>query len=487
MRLWVCLFLAILAGREVPGTRSSGSPAADEQKAIARLKQAVDLVTIGRDETKPGEPVIEVRLFGERATDAILPELRNFKSLRSLRLNDTSVSNEGLKILQDLPGLEEVGLRGEKFTDGAVEHLRGVKHLKSLGLCGSAFTDGSLVKLKGASTLRSLRLCETAVTDAGLAPLVELRELEELDLGGTPISGTGLRHLKPLKKLRTLDLRETKVTDENLQALHDLDALRSLNLAGTAITGEGLRQLAGLSKLEGLLLCCTKVNDDGLSHLKKLGRLKSLDLSGTAVMDAGLSHLKEMRSLEQVDLDDTDVTDKADADLEKALPKLAAGRANDRREWAERNKREQKDLTIPEADAKAILDAVILQVLTEADLQDTREAYGTKGDKRVGLVSDSPIKWPKDYVPSVKGYEFQYLAEARYPERNEVRKPALLGIRLDKLGLTWNKDDLLFGAPIHVTVSTVAGGRAIGGCSVFFSAEKKDGKWVVTCVGAFDA
>jgi hypothetical protein len=458
-----------------------------ERAAVARLKQSVDAVIIDRDETKPGQPVIEVRLLGERGNDDVLPELKHFKRLRSLVINATSITDTGLKILPELADLEEVTLVGGKLTDAALPHVASLKNLKTLGLCGSSFTDTGLLKLRRVSTLQSLSLHDTSITDAGLAALVELHALRELNIQGGKITGHGLRHLQSLKELRTLSLGATAVTDEGLQAIGGSPQLRSLDLRLTAITDRGLQVLGSLRELEDLYLDGAKISDAGLKQVGSLTTLKLLSLTSTGVSDAGLEQLKKLNRLAELNLDDTDVTDKADAELEKALPSLAAGRAKARREWAEINKREQKESSIPEADSRAILDEVVRHVLTDAELKDTREFYGTAGDKRLGLASDSPVKWPKDYVPSIKGYQFQYLAEGRYPERNENRKPALLGMRLDRLELTPPKKDELFGGPIEITLYKIAGGKnVIGGCHVYYAAEKKDGKWVVSCLGWLD-
>lgn len=63
-----------------------------------------------------------------------------------------------------------------------------------------------------------------------------------------------------------------------------------------------------------------------------------------------------------------------------------------------------------------------------------------------------------------------------------ARRTGLLGVRIDKYFLKDGKQDELFKAPVSVTVLNAGGGKhgaVIGGCSVYYTPEKVDGKWQI--------
>jgi hypothetical protein len=50
-------------------------------------------------------------------------------------------------------------------------------------------------------------------------------------------------------------------------------------------------------------------------------------------------------------------------------------------------------------DTRGILQAIITDVLTNADLKHTRDFYGTARDKTIALVDTGKLGWPKDFCP----------------------------------------------------------------------------------------
>jgi hypothetical protein len=139
-----------------------------------------------------------------------------------------------------------------------------------------------------------------------------------------------------------------------------------------------------------------------------------------------------------------------------------------------------------------ILDAVLQDVLTNTGLQDTREFYGTAGDKKVALVSnrDYGEPWPAKYRPDLPGWTVSRVEEGDARDRN---KPHLLGIRIDKFSEDDKEQGGPFDAPIAVTVMNVGGDRngdviaaVIGGCSVYYTPKQVDDKWIVEFGGAMD-
>jgi hypothetical protein len=134
-----------------------------------------------------------------------------------------------------------------------------------------------------------------------------------------------------------------------------------------------------------------------------------------------------------------------------------------------------------------LLHALVKDVLTNRDLHDTREFYGTPGRKEFTL-EDGDVGWPDWFQPKVAG--FRYLPRDRVKTNGWAKR--MLGIRLDGFDLKKKAaaSDLVgLSAPIQVVISNVGGsanGAVIGGCFVSYSVKQDGKRWVVEFHGAFD-
>lgn len=93
-----------------------------------------------------------------------------------------------------------------KVEDKHLEPLKNAKSVYSLNLRCTDVTDAGLANLKGLNSLVKLHLEKTKVTDKGLANLKGLSNLEYLNVYGTQVTDKGLEQLTSLKKLKK-DLR----------------------------------------------------------------------------------------------------------------------------------------------------------------------------------------------------------------------------------------------------------------------------------------
>ena len=116
-------------------------------------------------------------------------------------------------------------------------------NLRSLRIDHTSITDEGLKHLGGLSTLEVLKLSGCPITDDGLGHLAGLGELWMLHLDHTAITDEGLIHLSGLAKLRTLDLRGTSVTDDGLRHLHDHWRLETLFVEGTDVSEKGVAEI----------------------------------------------------------------------------------------------------------------------------------------------------------------------------------------------------------------------------------------------------
>ena len=158
-----------------------GQPSSDDpqKKAIFQLMDLAE-VAIGRDDAKPGKPVVAVD-FADQA---------EFK-------------DDWLKILDAFPELNALRLDRTSVTDTGLEHVKRFSKLAALSLVGTQVSDAGVSQLKGLASLRTLDVRETTVSSEAVA---ELRKaIPELQVsGGAPQAPTasGKFTAEQIKKLR---------------------------------------------------------------------------------------------------------------------------------------------------------------------------------------------------------------------------------------------------------------------------------------------
>ncbi|MBI2825018.1 MAG: hypothetical protein HYX69_10070 [Planctomycetia bacterium] len=156
----------------------------------------------------------------------ILSKLHHLKSLR-LRPTNDKVTDDGLRLLASMVGLEELGVGGPQFTDAGLAVLEYLPNLHTLWVSRSQITDKGMRVFKWLPRLRILRLEHTAISDAGTA------------------------HLEGLKHLTRLVLNDTKITDETLARVsRQPELLQVLSVKGTRVSDAAIDRL--LEKLPNL-------------------------------------------------------------------------------------------------------------------------------------------------------------------------------------------------------------------------------------------
>jgi hypothetical protein len=139
------------------------------------------------------------------------------------------------------------------------------------------------------------------------------------------------------------------------------------------------------------------------------------------------------------------------------------------------------------SDREVILNAVLHDILTNPELETTRNCRGIPGGKVIALSTASSEPWPTAYVPDVDGFEFWFID----PNRDrEPSMPPQLCICLNHFAFPppdkAPKDDMYGGCAIHVGIFNVGGitSKTVkNGCGVFYSVEKLENKWLVTFEG----
>jgi internalin A len=103
-----------------------------------------------------------------------------------------------------------------QVTDADLKCLKELSNLAKLKLNQSPITDAGL---KGLGSLVQLHLADTKITDVGLQHLATLTKLGFLDLSNTQVTNDGLKCLTSFKECKTIRLSGTKVTDSGVTTL----------------------------------------------------------------------------------------------------------------------------------------------------------------------------------------------------------------------------------------------------------------------------
>jgi hypothetical protein len=307
-----------------------------QRAAVARIQQlggtiqyAHEIDSSGRripDPSLPGSPWLR-RLLGAEFFDSVV----------RVDLDGTAVTNDDLRIIGRLRGVESMHLNSTKVSDAGVYELRSWRKLHYLGLMETRITSTSLEHLAGLQELNCLPLGKTAVDDAGLVHLRGRRKLMILGLGETRVTSQGLQHLHSCTELTDLSLRSTAVDDDALETLLSLPNLGRLDVSDSNISGPGLLTLTDALPeyvLDGNLIDFYGSADKKVARstvqwapvtarivaLDGEDRLKLIDFSWCNIQDEHLAALHGLKHVELIDLRGSDVTKEGVAALREALP-----------------------------------------------------------------------------------------------------------------------------------------------------------------------
>lgn len=272
--------------------------------------------------------------YAKTITDREIRHVAKLTSLRSLNLERTRVTDEGLSLLKELVELRTLNLRSTRnvtaagmphiarltslrdldlscypwdtkqpIGDGGLAHVVKLKELRRLILSGTGLTDTGVGSLQSLENLEELWL-PSGPTDIGLKTVGRLTSLRKLGVSSSMASDLGLSHLRNLEDLEFLNLwcDRSRVTDGAAAHLRQLKRLKVLRIHNSAITDDGLRSLAELKSLEDLELHGNAVTFDGLQHLQQFPALRELDFSELKGQNGTLRHLRLLPQLKSLQI-----------------------------------------------------------------------------------------------------------------------------------------------------------------------------------------
>lgn len=180
-----------------------------------------------------------------------------------------------------------------------------VRTLRSIKISSSNLTDKGLLKLRKLPQLEELWIGNTSVTGAGLTNLVPLKGLKLLQAPPGKLDKNvkkALRELSSLEKIYATWYGD--LNDEDVRFFSSFPKLKVFQYGSPLLTDAGLEYLCQFPALEEVALWAPRVTAVGFSHIPKMQKLHTLHLAGDGVRKSGdYSSLKNARQMKHLELD----------------------------------------------------------------------------------------------------------------------------------------------------------------------------------------
>jgi len=211
-------------------------------------------------------------LRNRRIVSAVHATFAKFKHLESLRLEYTGAGNppddDDLVFLQHLPELTSLSLDfnlgGGTVTGTGLRHAINCTNLERVTLNNTPVSDEGLKAIACFSKLKMLSIgIGSKVTDAGLRHLEQCQQLETIavETDGTLVSDESVKSFAMIPSMKALFFDSSRITngvkftDACIDSLLNMPQLEYVSFADHMITHEGLKRLqtAGITVEFGLL------------------------------------------------------------------------------------------------------------------------------------------------------------------------------------------------------------------------------------------
>ncbi|MCA9206361.1 MAG: hypothetical protein KDA59_25085 [Planctomycetales bacterium] len=193
-----------------------------------------------------------LNLAGTNATDDFLRMLPDMPRLQELNVSRTTVTGSGLIDFRNSPALETLSLRGTNLSNDTLKYLRLLPNLKRLDLSHTAIDNRGIYRLRHNTKLISLDLCQTRIDrDASIVDLVgHLPELQFLYVNGTQVDDSFIEAIKGFPKLHEIHVAGTNVSANALRKM--LQAMPQGYLQYLNGIGYGLMRGSGQPQMDAV-------------------------------------------------------------------------------------------------------------------------------------------------------------------------------------------------------------------------------------------
>ena len=193
------------------GCADSDAPSLNRIVTLQPASEVIDKALANRDATT-------IYIDQKPVTDADLEPLRDNQIITNLLLDESEVTDEGVRVISTMPNLVHLRIRSE-LTDACIDDLLNLPALQFLNLPFADFTDEGLERLAKHPRIQLLRLRSPQATDQAMPAIAAM------------------------KNLAFLHFIEVSITDNGLAAFYEADNLQSLYLDDCETTEQGLSML----------------------------------------------------------------------------------------------------------------------------------------------------------------------------------------------------------------------------------------------------
>ncbi len=144
--------------------------------------------------------------------------LRDNRIITTLLLDESEVTDDGMRIISTMPNLVHLRIRS-KLTDKCIDDLLKLPDLQFLNLPFADFTDGGLERLAEHPRIQLLRLRSPQVTDQAMPAIAAMKNLAFLHFIEISLTDNGLKAFYEAENLQSLYLDDCQTTEQVLSRL----------------------------------------------------------------------------------------------------------------------------------------------------------------------------------------------------------------------------------------------------------------------------
>jgi internalin A len=253
-------------------------------------------------------PVVDLYLNKKTFGDADLARLGQFKSLRTLNLQGSSVTDDGLKVLANLPALESLDLYLTGVSPAGLKHVASIKTLHTLGYNVDQITDESLKELLRLDIAYKL----SGFSGDGPGRPKSNDDVTWIQLSSSKLTEAGYKQLGAFKKVKVIDIHPAYMTDGVLHVLRELNLLHTLELARV----RNKNHADSAAEVDSVTISCPHVTAVGLKEFAAFPNLLTLDVQRSNLDDAAMKVITSFKTLQSLGLS-KNFTDASLAELAK--------------------------------------------------------------------------------------------------------------------------------------------------------------------------
>lgn len=226
-------------------------------------------------------------------------------TIREIHVADSTIDNQCIKCIGQLPLIESVALASVSAEQGLqLDPLATCAKLSTLAIQGGNWlTDLNLRPLAHLASLKYLSISARRLSDLSLLYISQCTKLAALECRASGFSADGLKLLAKLRSLATLSLSSDSLDDRVLDSLCALD-LRELELTSSSHVRPSI--ISNITtfypKLEALRVRFGNQSSLSWDSIERCRRLRVLSISGCSLSETAFQSVTSLSRLEQLNL-----------------------------------------------------------------------------------------------------------------------------------------------------------------------------------------